>query len=493
MVVPLRFGEEGVAGVSTRTSGASVGTGKVLAGARDPTPERASRGRALRSEAPRSSQGQWAAPPGRPDPITLLERQDRTRIPELVPIRYGRMASSPLSFYRGAAVVMAEDLASTPRSGLLAQLCGDAHLSNFGLFGAPDRRIVFDLNDFDETLRGPWEWDLKRLAASLEIAAREQGVAAAERDALVTQAAARYRTTMREFAQLPNLEVWYARLEEDALLTVAERQRLASRREIKQARRQAEKATHKDSRRALAKLTHQVDGEARFISEPPLIVPADELAGPGAWQEPAGHLLAEYRGSLGGDVRHLVEEYRFADLARKVVGVGSVGTRAWVALHLGADGEDALFLQIKEAQASVLEPFAGRSRFRNHGRRVVEGQRLMQGASDVLLGWFRGRDLDGREHDFYVRQLWDWKGSADVATLGADALLGYGSQCSWTLARAHARSGDRVAIAAYLGGGDSFDVAIARFCRTYADQNERDHQALLAAIEAGRIEAETGV
>ena len=456
------------------------------------------RGKELRAEVPRSSHGDWRPAPERPDPVELLEQQAATRIPELVPIRYGRMAESPLAFYRGAAYVMAGDLATTPRTGLKVQLCGDAHLSNFGVFAAPDRRLVFDLNDFDETLPGPWEWDLKRLAASIEIAAREQRLGAGARESAVSSVAASYRRAIRRFAGTGNLDVWYARLEEDLLVSVAESERLASRREIRRTQKEVDKARHKDSLRALVKLTRQVDGEPRFISNPPLIVPADELTGAvsgvsGPWREPAERLLARYRGTLRDDVRHVIDQYRFVDLARKVVGVGSVGTRSWVTLHLGANARDPLFLQIKEAQPSVLEPFLGRSRYRNHGRRVVEGQRLMQATGDVLLGWLRGVDLDGQEHDFYVRQLWDWKGSADVAALGARELGNYGELCAWTLARAHARSGDRVAIAAYLGTGASFDKALVRFCAAYADQNERDHELLLAAIRSGAIEAESGV
>jgi Uncharacterized protein conserved in bacteria (DUF2252) len=418
-------------------------------------------------------------------------------VSELVPIRYGRMAASAFAFYRGAAAVMAADLAPTPRSGLTAQICGDAHLSNFGVFAAPDRRLVFDVNDFDETLPGPWEWDVKRLAASIEIAAREQEIEGAARTQALLAALARYRETMHELAPAHNLDVWYARLEEEALLSLAEEQRLVGRREIKRARREDERARQKDSLKALAKLTTHADGATRFRSEPPLIVPADELslagvAGSGGWRGPGERMLADYRDTLRDDMRHLLDEYRFVDLARKVVGVGSVGTETWVALMLGSsDDGDPLFLQIKEAQASVLEPSAGRSRYRNHGRRVVEGQHLMQAASDVLLGWFRGPNLAGELRDFYVRQLWDWKGSADVVTLGADGLRGYAEICAWTLARAHARSGDRVAIAAYLGRGDSFDRAIARFAAAYADQNARDHEALVAAIRSGRVRAES--
>jgi uncharacterized protein (DUF2252 family) len=455
--------------------------------------QRAARGKAARGEAPRTSYGDWMPAPDRRDPVALLEEQAMRRVPELLPIRYGRMAAGPFAFYRGGANVMAADLVTLPNSGLLAQLCGDAHLSNFGGFASPDRQLIFDANDFDETLPGPWEWDVLRLAASVEVAGREQGIDRKVLTGAVTAAVARYREAMRAFAAMTNLDVWYARLDPESAL--ARNRQLASAPELEGARRVAQKARHKDSLRALAKLTQQVDGEPRFRSDPPLLVPARELT-PGEdvdLFEASQALLSQYRDTLRGDLRHLIDQYRLVDVARKVVGVGSVGTRTWVALLLGRDLSDPLFLQLKEADASVLEPFVGRSRFGNHGRRVVEGQWLMQAASDILLGWLHTTGPDGVESDYYVRQLWDWKASVEVEALGAQALTVYAQMCAWTLARAHARSGDEIAIAAYLGSGNAFDRAVARFSQKYADQNERDYHALLDAIAAERLPAQTGV
>jgi uncharacterized protein (DUF2252 family) len=452
--------------------------------------ERAASGRAARSVARRSSHAAWEPPAGREDPVAILERQALTRVPELVPIRYGRMSASPFAFFRGAAAVMAADLAGTPVSGLRVQACGDAHLSNFGAFAAPDRRLVFDLNDFDESLPGPWEWDVKRLVASFAIAGRENGLGRKQRAAALLTATRAYRESMREFASKSNLEVWYARLDVEAALGEVQAE---DPKELKRVRKGVAKARSKDSLRALEKLTHTVDGELRFRSEPPLLVPAEELLPEDESRDLHEFLtkvLDAYRETLSGDRQHLLDGYDFRRIARKVVGVGSVGTRAWVVLLTGADDGDPLFLQAKEAEASVLEPYAGASRFRNHGRRVVEGQRLMQAAGDIFLGWCPAVGLDGRQRDFYVRQLWDWKRSAEVERLGARSLEVYAQICGWTLARAHARSGDRIALAGYLGGGDSFDEAIAEFAEAYADQSERDHEALVAAIDAGRIEAQ---
>jgi uncharacterized protein (DUF2252 family) len=448
------------------------------------------RGKEARARAPRSSHAAWAPAGDRPDPIAILEGQAVPRVQELLPIRYGRMATSPFAFFRGAAAVMAADLAPTPASGLQAQACGDAHLSNFGIFGAPDRRLVFDLNDFDETLPAPWEWDLKRLVASFAIAARESGFGGKQRRGLSEAAVRSYREAMREFAAQSNLDVWYARLDIESALGEVEDE---DPKEVKRVRRNLEKARAKNSTRALAKLTETVDGEVRFRSEPPLLVPAEQL-----FPEQQAHELAEillgvldlYRDTLPGDRQYLLDRYSFHHIARKVVGVGSVGTRAWVVLMTAADHTDPLVLQAKEAEASVLEPFAGPSRFRNHGRRVVEGQRLMQAAGDIFLGWCRATGPDGRRRDFYVRQLWDWKRSVEVERLSARGFEVYARICGWTLARAHARSGDRVAIAAYLGRGASLDAALAEFAEAYADQSERDHAALLEAISSGRLEAE---
>jgi uncharacterized protein (DUF2252 family) len=457
--------------------------------------ESAAEGKAARSAASRSSHAGYRAPADREDPVAILERQAESRVPDLVPIRYGRMAASPFAFFRGAAAVMAADLARTPVSGLRVQACGDAHLSNFGAFAAPDRRLVFDLNDFDETLPGPWEWDVKRLAASFAIAARERGFKPGKREAAVLRAVRTYRESMREFASLGNLEVWYSRLDvEEAIEEAAQEESDEIRAgELARLRRGARKAQSKDSLRALERLTEDVDGQIRFRPEPPILVPGEQLV-PAADGRSIAEMLqtvmGAYRESLGPEMRVLLDGYEFREIARKVVGVGSVGTRAWVILMTGPGEGDPLFLQAKEAEASVLEPFAGASEWPNHGQRVVEGQRLMQAAGDIFLGWCRTVGLDGRERDFYVRQLWDWKRSADVERLSARGLEVYARICGWTLARAHARSGDRFAIASYLGGGDSFDRAVGSFAADYAEQNLRDHQALLDAIDAGRITAE---
>ena len=452
--------------------------------------ERAATGKAARSQAPRSAHGEWKPAADRADPVAVLEAQARTRVPELVPIRHGRMATSPFAFYRGAAAVMAADLAGTPVSGLQVQACGDAHLANFGVFAAPDRSLVFDLNDFDESLPGPWEWDLKRLAASFEIAARENGFKRRDRRSAVSTVARVYRESMREFAKLRNLEVWYARLDID--LVMQELSAEEGRKKLRRAEKGLAKARAKDSLRALDRLTYRVGGELRIVSRPPLVVPLDELLEGGQREDVEAVLLGiidSYRSTLQGDRRQFLDTYRFRDLARKVVGVGSVGTRAWIVLLTGRDDGDPLVLQAKEAQASVLEPYLGKSSFDNHGRRVVEGQRLMQAASDSFLGWCPAVGVDGRERDFYVRQLWDGKGSSDPETMSPAAMATYARLCGWTLARAHARSGDPVAIGAYLGSGQVFDEAITGFAAAYADQNERDHAAMLAAIESGRLDA----
>jgi uncharacterized protein (DUF2252 family) len=454
--------------------------------------ERAAAGKAARSAAPRSALAEWEPSSDRLDPVDILEAQARDRVPELVPIRYGRMAATPFTFFRGAAGVMAADLAPAPTSGLRVQACGDAHLSNFGAFAAPDRSLVFDLNDFDETLPAPWEWDVQRLTASFEIAARENGFDRKERHTVVVTVAREYREAMRRFAKMRNLEIWYSRLDAEAVMA---RIGALGKKAVKRAEKGIAKARAKDSLRALDRLTHVVDGELRIVSSPPLIVPAEELLPDEGRRREAEEriraVLELYAASLKGDRRRLLSEYRFRHLAHKVVGVGSVGTRSWVVLMTGRDDADPLFLQAKEASASVLEPHAGKSRFRNHGRRVVEGQWLTQAASDSFLGWCTASSgIDGRRRDFYVRQLWDGKGSIDVETMPPVGLEAYARMCGWTLARAHARSGDPVAIGAYLGSGKRFDTAMASFAERYADQNERDHAALVAAIDAGRIKAE---
>jgi uncharacterized protein (DUF2252 family) len=457
--------------------------------------ERSERGRAARRAVPRSSHAVWQPPADRRDPISLLEAQSAGRVPELVPIRYGRMTVSPFTFYRGTAAIMAADLASTPVSGLTAQLCGDAHLSNFGGFAAPDRTMVFDINDFDETLPGPWEWDVKRLAASFEIAGRHRGLDAKERSRSVVAVGQRYREAMREFAQMGNLDVWYARLDQQTLLDSIQQALGAG--AVKRTQKNIAKAQTKDSVRALSKLTHVENGRLQFMSRPPLLVPVDELLPDNETRDVETEIrevLAQYETTLTPDLQVLLRSFRYVDLARKVVGVGSVGTLAWVALLTGRDEQDPLVLQIKEAQSSVLEQYVGRSGVGNRGQRVVEGQRLMQATGDIMLGWMHvERGIDGRARDFYIRQLWDSKASPDIDALLPRALPEYASLCAWTLARAHARSGDRIAIAAYLGGSDSFDRALAKFSSAYADQNERDYQAFMAAVQSGRLPVQTGV
>ncbi len=456
--------------------------------------DRAALGKTARAEVPRSTHAQWMAGDDR-DPQGILCGQDATRVPELVPIRWGRMLASPFTFYRGAAALMAADLATTPASGLRVQACGDAHISNFGVFAAPDRSLVFDVNDFDETAPGPWEWDVKRMAASIEIAGRDRGEKRAQRRKAVATAVRRYREAIRAFAGMTNLQVWYARLDISAMAAELEREMGRKARATFDAN--LRKAEQKSSLRALTKLTDVVDGQLRFRSEPPLLVRLEDLVrreggNAGTWEDVV-KLIEGYKG-IADDRRHLFHTYRVVDMARKVVGVGSVGTRAWVILLLGRDESDPLVLQAKEATTSVLEPYAGRSRYRQHGQRVVEGQRLMQTASDMFLGWQRvASGLDGRERDFYVRQLWDGKGSADLAAIGAPQFGRYVEACGWTLARAHARSGDRVAIGSYLGAGKVFDDAIVEFAELYADENERDYDLLKAAAADGQIPIETGV
>jgi uncharacterized protein (DUF2252 family) len=456
--------------------------------------ERQARGKAARMQAPRSSHREFVAASDRPDPIALLEQQAQTRVQELVPIRYGRMLVSPLTFFRGAALIMASDLAGTPQSGLRAQLCGDAHLSNFGAFASPDRRLMFDLNDFDETLPGPWEWDVKRLAASLAVAGRERGFDAKERRSIVRGMARAYREAMRDFAAASNLSVWYARF--DAETALAEYGANIERAQRRRAEKNLAKARTRDSMQAFEKLTTPRNGTARIVADPPLIVPVNDLV-EGADRDQVVQemrdLLTAYTSTLPDDRRVLLEQFRFVDMARKVVGVGSVGTRAWICLMLGRDGQDPLFLQAKEAQGSVLEEFAGASDYENSGERVVVGQQLMQAAGDILLGWLHVTGIDDLERDFYVRQLKDWKGSAEVEVMLPKGMEIYGRMCGWTLARAHARSGDRIQIASYLGGSDAVDRAIADFSEAYADQNERDYGALVDAVKAGRITAQTGL
>jgi uncharacterized protein (DUF2252 family) len=455
--------------------------------------ERAARGKAARAEVPRASHSTLEPGPDR-DPVGVLDGQAASRVPELVPIRYGRMLASPFTFYRGAAAIMAGDLVPTPRAGLKVQLCGDAHLSNFGGFASPERSLVFDLNDFDETLPGPFEWDVKRLAASFEIAGRDRNFSDAERRTAVLRVLRAYRESMRNFATMANLELWYSRLDAESI--TARLQAEVDKKQAKTTARLIAKGRSKDSMKAFAKLTQIVDGMPRIVSDPPLIVPLRDLGAQVEGRDIEDEiraLLRVYRRTLQYDRRLLLEEFRYADIARKVVGVGSVGTRAWIMLLLGKNESDPLFLQVKEAQASVLEPHLGRSEFRNSGRRVVEGQRMMQAASDIFLGWVRNpKGIDGVARDFYVRQLWDWKTSVDLDAILPGGLELYAQVCGWTLARAHARSGDRVAIASYLGKSDVFDRAVADFASGYADLNERDHAALRKAVDSGEIRAVEG-
>src|SRR5512132_308254 len=466
--------------------------------------DRRARGLEARERAPLSSHTPWAPASHRPDPVGLLEAQNRTREPDLVPVRHGRMLVSPFTFYRGAAKIMAADLAGTPTAGLQVQLCGDAHLSNFGLFASPERELLFGLNDFDETLPGPFEYDVKRLAASFTIAGRNNGFGKVETRAVTLASVTAYREAMAGFAQMGRLEVWYAHLTEEELLEAmrhaakgakTKKRAKAARRAEKKAEKAAAKARTRDSLQALSKLGELVDGQYRIVSQPPIVVPARDLAatyGLSAEEVERGihEQFRAYRATLQDDRRQLLERFELVDVARKVVGVGSVGTRAFIALLQGRDQQDPLFLQVKEATASVLEGPLPKSRYRQHGARVVHGQRKMQAASDIFLGWTRGKEAN---RYLYWRQLRDMKGSALVESLTPPALSFYARTCGWTLARAHARTGDPIAIAAYLGKKDRFDQSITDFCERYADQNERDYQAFSDAIRAGRLQAHENV
>src|SRR5215213_7580315 len=467
--------------LSPGASGATTDPGRT-AQATASHQQRHERGRAARRAAPRGSHAEWAPAPDRPDPIDLLEAQAMDRVPELLPIRYARMMASPFAFMRGAAIVMAHDLASTPKTGIQAQLCGDAHLLNFGAYASPERALLFDLNDFDETLAGPWEWDIKRLAASFVVAGRESGFDASDCREAAQASVASYRRRMAEFSEMGELEVWYSRVSEEevrGLLSEAKNRKTTAKKLSKSVR----KARSRDSLQALSKLTRLVDGRRTIIDDPPLLVripEGDEI------RAQVYAILESYKRTLQDDRRHLLERYHFVDAARKVVGVGSVGTRAYVVLLEGRDDEDPLFFQVKEEGASVLEGYLKSNTYEHHGHRVVAGQRLMQAASDIFLGWFRG--TEGR--DFYWRQLKDMKGSADLENMLPDELALYAGICGWALARAHARSGDRVQIAAYLGKSERFDRAVADFAVAYADQNEQDYAALSAAVGSGRIVAD---
>jgi uncharacterized protein (DUF2252 family) len=445
--------------------------------------QRAAIGRAARTEVRRSSQSAWTPAADRRNPFELLSDQEVTRVPDLVPLRHERMMVSPFTFYRGAAVLMAADLGAGPNSGLRVQACGDAHLANFGGFASPERALQFDINDFDETNPGPFEWDVKRLVTSFEIASRALQFADKDKRAVVAGVVRSYRESMAAFATMTNLDVWYAHL--DVERTFDEYRKEASAEEYKRFERNLAKAQSKDNMKAFAKLTERVGGEYRIKSDPPLIVALNDLFDAHDAEQVRAWIadrLRVYRRTLQPDRRRLLESYRMVDFGRKVVGVGSVGTRCWIAFMLGRDDSDPLFLQVKEAEASVLEPYSGRSGFANHGQRVVEGQRLLQTTSDIMLGWIRTEGLDGIDRDYYVRQLWDWKFSADIDSMSPATLSIYGRLCGWTLARGHARSGDRIAIAAYLGSGDTFDKAIGEFAVAYADQNERDYATVADAL-----------
>ena len=483
--------------------------------------DRKAKGLEAQDQAPVSSHTKWSPAADRPDPVALLGEQDKTREQDLVPVRHGRMMVSPFTFYRGAATVMAADLAGTPVAGLEVQLCGDAHLSNFGLFASPERLLLFDLNDFDETLPGPFEYDVKRMAASFTVAGRNNGFTKADTRAATLASVRAYREAMAGFAQMGTMDIWYAHLDEDEVMATIRRAVAATKQEAQAAkkakRKKAEKrdvreeelekraekragkiagkARTRDSLQALSKLGEQVNGGYRIVSQPPIIVPLRDLAGTyGLSADEAEQAIHEqfraYRQTLQADRRHLLERFEIIDAARKVVGVGSVGTRCFIVLLQGRDAQDPLFLQVKEATASVLEPYVGKSRYRQHGERVVQGQRMMQAASDIYLGWTKGVDVS---RHFYWRQLRDMKGSADPETMAPVGLTFYAGICGWTLARAHARSGDPVAIAEYLGESDAFDTSITDFSERYADQNERDYEKFVNAVKSGRLEAVEGV
>ena len=476
------------------TAGASDGRASKARRVEHPSEsERTAKGKAARAEVPRSAHAAWEPQQDRTSPLELLEQQAQTRVPELVPIRYGRMLVSPFTFYRGAAFLMASDLAGAPRTSLTVQLCGDAHLSNFGAFAAPDRRLVFSINDFDETHPGPFEWDVKRLAASFAVAGRDRGFDDKQRQAVDLAVGRSYREAMIKYAVMRNLDLWYARIDVEDLL--GELAQFATAKERKRADKNLAKTKTKDSLKAFSKLTEIVDGEARIVGDPPVVTPIEDILGDRMDEFEAflHGVIRSYRRTLAGDRRRLLERYRYVHAARKVVGVGSVGTRAFIMLMLGRDDNDPLFLQFKEAEASVLEPFLGKSEFANHGQRVVEGQRLTQAASDIMLGFINAEGIDGVKRDFYVRQLWDAKGSALVEFMEPTMMRMYAGACGAELARAHARSGDAIAIATYLGESDTFDRAIALFAESYADQNERDYELLIKAADDGKITIEKGV
>ncbi len=471
--------------------------------ARIPDPkENEARGKAARKTLPRSQQSLVEFPDNRRDPVDILMEQSTSRVQELVPIRYGRMSASPFTFYRGAAAIMAADLGNMPHSGLMTQLCGDAHLANFGVYSSPERRLVFDVNDFDETHPGPFEWDVKRLVASFAVAGRHRGFSATERKMINEAVGTSYRNAMSIFATMPNMEVWYAHADIDEAISgltsaVSNKEiKNVKRKDLARAQKLTAKAKTKTSLQAFTKMTVNTGGSPEFLSQPPLLVPVRDLMAEDQSDQVWKTLRAginTYRRSLHDDRKHLLDEFEVVDVAHKIVGVGSVGLRAWVLLLLGRDVDDPLVLQIKQSQDSVLEPYVGRSKYRNHGQRVVNGQRLQQAFTDIFLGWTRVTGLDGQTRDFYVRQLRDGKGSADLDRMPANAMEVYARLCGWTLARAHARSGDRIAIASYLGATGTFEQSMGEFAEAYADQNEKDYEKMAQAISDGRIEAELDI
>ncbi len=451
--------------------------------------ERIARGMQWRQVAPLEGQARFDVDPGRPSALGMLQAQDTNRLSDLVPLRYGRMSASAFSFYRGSAAVMAYDLAQQPYTPGGTQICGDAHLSNFGFFGSPERDLVFDVNDFDETLPGPFEWDVKRLVVSVLLAARDRGFKRKEGRAAALAAVESYRNIMGELAQMGNLEIWYTKIDaqeiRDAILRLAPSKKVAKKGEAKLSSI-FDKARGKTSLRAAEKLTEVVDGERRFLDQPPVLVrqtPAPRE------REQLEAVYTQYRATLQNDRRWLLERYRWTDFARKVVGVGSVGTRAFIMLMEGRDVDDPLVLQVKQASQSVLEPHLRPSAFENHGERVVQGQRYMQAASDIFLGWTRGP----AGNDFFVRQLHDMKGSLDLTKIQPIGLVAYARLCGATLARAHARGGDVLAISTYLGDDDTFGQAVVSFAEQYADQAERDYAELTQAIADGTVEVTTGI
>jgi uncharacterized protein (DUF2252 family) len=481
-----------MAKTASRPKITDASTGTVSATNGRPTAgERAAAGRAARAAVPRASHAEFTPSANRRDPIEVIEAQSATRVQEFVPIRYARMTESPFRFYRGAAAIMAMDLAGTPRSGITAQLCGDAHMLNFRLLGSPERNLMFDINDFDETLPGPWEWDLKRLAASLVIAGRQNGFTTKDRRNIVMATVRSYREWMRRFAAMRNIDVWYAKVDVEVMQTLAKGLQKAARERMSKG---IAKARSKDSLLAFDRLTQVVDGRRRITADPPLLQPIGDLLPDmerAELEATIRELIRGYSESLPSERRALLEQFEFVDMARKVVGVGSVGTRCWIILMLGRDEQDPLLLQVKEANQSVLAEYVGASVYDNQGERVVAGQRMMQATGDIFLGWQRAKGIDGGTRDFYVRQLYDWKGIAVAEQMIPNDMTAFGELCGHTLARAHARSGDRIAIAEYLGSGDVFDQALAPFAETYADQNERDHAALVDAIRTGRVTAKT--